>query len=378
MDFESEKNLAPYAAISKSARRQYFEVADPNRSAFKVDCHRIRNCNTSLRLGGKTQVLPAGSGDHYRTRASHTDSVVTAARDIAERLNLNSYLAEAIALAHDLGHTPFGHAGEKALDKCMARFGGRFEHNEQSVRAVTVLEGGYPNFRGLNLTIDVLEGLGKHQTPWDHPDPSSGSIHPTLEAQVVNAADQIAYIYHDFVDGFRMGVLDIDEAGCVPLFAKAIAKAKARYGDDIFDEVLISRVLSALHGIMVADLVSQTRKNLAFANVQTIEDVYKHTKPLVTFSSPSEIPDLQKFLHDTFYKSEDVRKSNERGQNIITTLFDNYLKHYEKVPEKFRIIAKDDKHIAIKDFIAGMTDFYAENEFARRCSHIRNRKQASC
>ena len=365
MNLDPEKNLAPYAARSKSARRQYPETVDQNRSAFKIDCHRIRNCNTSLRLGGKTQVLPAGTGDHYRTRASHTDSVVTVARDVAERLNLNAYLAEAIALAHDLGHPPFGHAGEEALNKCMSQFGKSFEHNEQSVRAVTVLEGGYPNFNGLNLTIEVIEGLGKHQTPWDNPSSSSNPSRPTLEAQVVNIADQIAYVYHDFVDGFRSGVVNFENAIKVSLFADAVAQAKTRYGEDISGEILISRVLSALHGIMVVDLVAQTQKNLIDANIQTIEDVYSHIVPLITFSKKvnAGIIELQEFLYNTFYKSDDVQISNKHGQKIITFLFNYYLEHYDNIPEKFRIISGSTHELAVKDFIAGMTDAYAEDKF---------------
>jgi len=362
MELDLEKHLAPYAAKSILSRREHPEPIDPNRPAFKVDCHRIRNCNTSLRLGGKTQVLPARTGDHYRTRASHTDSVVTAARDIAERLNLNPYLAEAISLAHDLGHTPFGHAGEEALDKCMARFGEKFEHNEQSVRAVTILEGGYPNFRGLNLTIEVLDGLKKHQTPWDHPSSTDKFTYPTLEAQVVNFADQIAYVYHDFVDAFRRSAIDIQDALQFRLFEQAASQAKKRYGDDISGDILVSRILSALHGITVADLVAQTNLNIDSAGIKTISDVYKHSSPLVSFSSDVArgVSELQKFLHDSFYKSDDVRTSNARGQKIIETLFDYYLEHYEEIPEKFRKIAGDVKHIAVKDFIAGMTDAYAE------------------
>jgi dGTPase len=362
-----EENLAPYASKSKFAHRQYPEPLDVNRPAFKIDCHRIRNCNTSLRLRGKTQVLPAGIGDHYRTRASHTDSVVTAARDIAERLGLNSYLAEAIALAHDLGHTPFGHAGEDALNDCMKKFGKSFEHNEQSLRAVTVLEGGYPNFRGLNLTIEVLDGLKKHMTPWDNPGCKTIS-YPTLEAQVVNMADQIAYIYHDSLDGLRRGVFDLRKISEIPLFARVISRAKEKYGENLESDVLISRSLSALHGILVEDLVSQTQKNLSGANIKSLEDVYKHSKPLVTFSDviAGEVGELNDFLHDVFYKSDEVRALNIHGKKIIKSLFDYYLAHFDEVPKKFREIAENDKPTSIKDFIAGMTDFYAENEANHR------------
>jgi len=329
--------------------RKYKEQPDDTRSPFQLDRDRIIHCRSFRRLNLKTQVLVAGFGDHYRTRLTHTLEVAQISRDIARALSLNEDLAEAIALAHDLGHTPFGHAGEDAMNKCMQKFGKNFEHNEQSLRVVTVLENVYPNFRGLNLSIEVLEGLSKHKTSWDNP-ASPSAINPSLEAQIVNIADEIAYSNHDIDDGLRSSMISWDQISTLPIFAEAISGVELKYGSINDDKILTARVVSHLIGMMIANLIAN-------ASVDHVGFDPKFHK---------KVMELKDFLYKNFYLNPKVVTLSDKGRHIITTLFDYYSKNIDEVPADLREIAQDDA-CAIKDYICGMTDFFARKKFEEIC-----------
>ncbi len=273
-----DKYLASYAVKNSSSKgRKIPETDSGDRTIFQKDRDRIIHCRAFRRLNLKTQVFVANYGDHYRTRLTHTIEVAQIARDISRSLNLNEDLAEAIALAHDLGHTPFGHAGEVAMNKCMAKYGKKFEHNEQSKRVVTEIENVYPDFRGLNLSLEVLEGLAKHQTPWDNPGVDM-FIHPSLEAQVVNLADEIAYSNHDLDDGLRAGLITWDQLAELELLSEALAKTP-HHGDP---KVRKARLISTLMGMMISDVLATTKKNLE--RIHSLQDVYDTHASIVTFS----------------------------------------------------------------------------------------------
>ncbi|KKT19428.1 MAG: Deoxyguanosinetriphosphate triphosphohydrolase-like protein [Candidatus Peregrinibacteria bacterium GW2011_GWA2_43_8] len=262
---------------------------------------------------------------------------------------LNEDLAEAIALAHDLGHTPFGHAGEDAMNKCMKKFGKGFEHNEQSKRIVTILENVYPNFRGLNLSIEVLEGLSKHKTPWDNAD-CEIPIEPSLEAQVVNIADEIAYSNHDIDDGLRSSMIAWDDIAKLPIFAEALDGVFKKYGKIPDKKILSARAVSHLMGMMIANLISNTSQEY----VGFDPEFYK------------KVTELKEFLYKNFYLNPNVVSLSDKGRQIITSLFDYYLKHLDEAPSNLREIAENDACM-VKDYICGMTDFFAHKKFDEIC-----------
>lgn len=359
MNRNLEEHLANYAVKSGQSRgRNFPEQADDERLCFQRDKDRIIHSKAFRRLDEKTQVFVAGSGDHYRTRLTHTLEVAQIARDIARRLALNEDLCEAIGLAHDLGHPPFGHAGEQTLDEIMQTFGSHFEHNEQSKRVVEVLEKAYPDFEGLNLTYEVLEGLTKHQTAWDQAG-KKFEVFPHLEAQVVNLADEIAYSNHDMDDGLRSGFIKLEQLQEFEIWKKALAEVRRKYGniDDL--QVLISRVISTIIAMMIADLCKQTAENLAKFNIKSLADVANHKGVLVEFSEQMKImlKELRRFLYDNFYLHPKIAAHTLRGKNMIRQLFQYYQQHPEQFPKEQSGI------VAIKDYIAGMTDSFLLKEF---------------
>ncbi len=359
--------LADYAVSdSKTKGRKHLESPEKERSAFQKDRDRIIHCRAFRRLNLKTQVFVANHGDHYRTRLTHTLEVAQVGRDIARALQLNEDLAEAIALAHDLGHTPFGHAGEMAMDKCMQKFDLSFEHNEQSKRVVTFLERMYPHFYGLNLSFEVLDGLSKHQTPWDNPGMEIVKA-PSLEAQVVNIADEIAYSNHDIDDGLRAGLLDWNQLSGLSVVADAQQAAYDKYGDIEDEKILQARVVSTLIGLMIHDLIQNTSANLNKCNINLLEDVYVHDEPLVVFSPEmrKHMRELKEFLQKNFYLNEAVLSLSRKGEEIIESLFDYYLQHLDEIPEYLR--ETEDDITATKDYISGMTDTFARQKFEELC-----------
>lgn len=348
--------LAPYAVpILGTLGRVYDEPDDDTRFPFQRDRDRIIHTQAFRRLKHKTQVFVSGHGDHYRTRITHTLEVAQVSRNIARTLGLNEDLAECIALAHDLGHTPFGHAGEEAMDESMKQYGKSFEHNEQSLRVVRLLEERSSVYPGLNLSCEVLEGLLKHRTPHDHPDvilPRSSS----LEAQIVNLADEIAYTAHDTDDGLRARQFTSADILKTKLGARASALASERHTD----------IRGPIVGLLVRDLYEEIEQSLRDAKIHTLLDVYAAKVPLVHFSPEMEslLKEHRTFLWDHLYKSSSVQKQANQGKETIRTLFSAYM---EKPPLRVKELMKrsgSSKEEAVKDFIAGMTDTYALSSLA--------------
>lgn len=340
-----ERNLAPYSAKSaRSKGREHPEQEDNFRTAFQRDIDSIMYCLARRRLSKKTQVFFAGHGDHYRNRSSHTDEVVRIARSLARTLGLNEDLSEAIALAHDLGHPCFGHKGEQTLDELLKPYGAHFEHNEQSLWVVERLEHKSEKYPGLNLTFEVRDGLNKHRTPYDSPEAKDLAM-PTLEGQIVNIADEIAYKHHDIDDGLRAKVFTEEDLKSLKLWQKAAKET----GGSIIE-------------VMVKDLVKTTEDRIHEFKVRTLDDAYRQREPTVCFSEAMAkmIAELGKFLEEKFYKSEPVRKYNRQGEEVIRFLFKAFYDKPEKMPEEFSVRLKTEpRHIIVKDYIAGMTDHFA-------------------
>lgn len=347
---EKEKNtLAPYAVKSIESKGRKFHERDTGESfrlCFQKDRDRIVHCKAFRRLDEKTQVFPAFFGDHYRTRLTHTLEVAQIGRDICRRLGLNEDLAEAIALAHDLGHPPFGHAGEDALNEIMKEFGLGFEHNLQSLRVVEKLEKLYPDFDGLNLSFEVLDGLKKHQTVWDQSSDHVGEMH--LEGQVVNLSDEIAYTNHDIDDGLRSGILTIDMLRESEIWRDSERFVFEKYGEISVSEILISRIISRTISSMIEDICEN------------------FDEKSVTFSEEMKrkIAELRKILYEKFYLNDAVKNRLTDGKKMIKDLFKFYLENPNEVSEKYKIGERIE--VAIKDYIAGMTDQFLIKELEKR------------
>lgn len=358
--------LAPYA-VKKTTGRQYPELEDKFRTAFAHDRDRIIHCKAFRRLSGKTQVFVAGFGDHYRDRLSHTLEMAQVARDLARRLHANEDLAEAIALAHDIGHTPFAHAGEEALSRIMKTFGSHFEHNEQSKRIVELLEDMYPNFPGLNLTNEVREGLAKHQTFYDQR--GKKICGKTLEAQIADLADEIAYHHHDLDDGFRAKIFTLEDLEKLSLWKKAEKIIIQKYGKNTPRKYLRYRIMSQLMALMVEDVVLETLKQIKKRKVKNAEDIIKAPMNICGFSKPfgREIHAVRLFLSKKMYADPKVTKHSRHGQKIITMIFWKFYKNPGLLPVKIR--AKIDvlgpKEEIVKDYVAGMTDEFATNLYKK-------------
>ncbi len=342
--------LAPWAVTHGGGLgRPVAEPGDPLRSPFQRDRGRIIHSQAFRRLQGKTQVFVAGEGDHFRTRLTHTMEVAQLSRDIARALRLNEDLAECIALAHDLGHPPFGHKGEEALNAWMKAHGAGFEHNAQSLRIVTVLEEHAHGAPGLNLSREILEGLEKHTR---HADKTRRGL--SLEAQVVNLADEIAYSAHDCEDGLRAGLFPADDLGDVPLAEEAGTHALGRG----------TSMRGAIIRILVSDLYAETEKRIARAGIRTLDDVYAAREPLVELSAEMRpwLATLRTFLWERMYSHARVRGPGEEGQEVIRTLCDMLLA--SPTPKIGALHARTGSTLteAVKDYVAGMTDAFALRE----------------
>ncbi len=343
--------LKPYAVpLSETWGRTYEEAEDETRFPFQRDRDRIIHTQAFRRLKHKTQVFVADKGDHYRTRLTHTIEVAQISRDMARTLSLNEDLAEAIALAHDLGHTPFGHAGEEAMNEEMHRCGANFEHNAQSLRIVTLLEERSRRYPGLNLNREILEGLQKHRTAFDQRE-SAPSHAPSLEAQLVNLADEIAYTAHDIDDGLRAGMFSAHDLLSIPLYREAHALSE-RNGTEVRGSII---------HLLVIDTYMETEHRLSQKNIRTLEDVYASHIPLVAFGNATQekLRLLRETLMERFYRHPDVITHSQEGKRIIHTLFQAFEKN---PPEKVLDLQKKTGNSlpeAIKDYIAGMTDQFA-------------------
>lgn len=359
--------LASYAQFSADSRGREHEEEPPEwRTHFQRDRDRVIHSRAFRRLEYKTQVFLNGSGDHLRTRLTHTMEVAGISRNIARALGINEDLTETIALAHDLGHSPFGHKGEAALNRLMRDQGG-FEHNRQSLRIVEELEQKYPGFRGLNLTWEVREGLMKHGR--------TGALHsrggfrsPSLEAQVANLADEIAYYSHDLDDGLSSGLLS--EARLrreVTLWAEAHRCVRKEHGA-LTDECRRYFIIRCLIDSQVKDVVGMTESRLQAAGVKTADDVRRQARPLVQYSTERRRRNLQlrKYLYKNLYYSPEVHQPNVRAVKMLEALFHHYMAH----PETLGVTARKRGraigwHRAVCDYLSGMTDRYAIAEYER-------------
>lgn len=362
--------LAPYAAKSGNTKgRLYREKEHPYRSCYQRDRDRIIHSAAFRRLEYKTQVFVNHEGDYFRTRLTHTLEVSQIARTIAAALGLNTDLVEAIALAHDLGHTPFGHSGEDALNELMADSGG-FNHNLQGLRVVDVLEERYPDFPGLNLTWEVREGIVKHSSAFDQ----AGNLQeflpgepPSLETQVVDIADEIAYDNHDLDDGLTSGLIKEDDLKKLGIWDNIYRIISRKYGK-IDDESRKYVIIRSLINLQVTDLICQTEKNLSRLKIRTREDVKRQEGKIAGFSR--KMAGLRKplrgFLIDKLYNHYRVIRMSHKAKRFIKELFNVYIATPEQLPPQIeKRLFGDGKYRAVCDYIAGMTDRYALDEYKK-------------
>jgi dGTPase len=384
---------APYACDPQLTRgRLHAEPASKSRSAFRRDCDRVIHSTAFRRLKHKTQVFVFDEGDHYRTRLTHTLEVAQVARALARALGLDEDLAEALALAHDLGHPPFGHAGERALDECLKAFGG-FDHNAQTLRVVTALERRYPAFDGLNLTWETLEGLVKHNGPLTERDGTPLPRYqahgipatildytrlqdlqlwgfPSAEAQVAAVADDIAYDAHDIDDGLRADLFRLDDIAAVPLPGRILGEiGKAHPRLDAARRV--HEFVRRLIGLLIEDVVAETGRNLAKLNPRSADDVRLAAGPVAAFSPEVGESDgaIKSFLSTRMYRHARVTRVMDEAAGVVRALFGRYSAKPADLPAEWRedlaAMGEAARARRIADFIAGMTDRYALAEHAR-------------
>jgi len=364
-------DLAGYAARSIESRgRRHPEVFRDHRPAFERDRDRIIHCAAFRRLEYKTQVFVNHEGDYYRTRLTHSLEVAQIGKAIARRLGLNEELTEALALAHDLGHTPFGHTGEEVLNRLMEGFGG-FEHNLQSFRVVDQLEERYPDFNGLNLSWEVLEGIVKHSSPYDRPvgviDEFLPGVVPTVEAQIINYADEIAYNNHDIDDGLKSGFITLDQLHGVELWREVYEGIGSSY-PEIDPGRRKFQTISALIGLFIKDLTVTTLENVRRLDISTLDDLRRVNRPVVAFSPvvAEKNRKLKLFLFENLYRHYRVERMRVKAERYLSQLFESYVKHPTLLPRKYQkkmeIIGRER---VVSDYIAGMTDRFALDEFKR-------------
>ncbi len=346
----TDKFLAPYAQKNKTSfGRKYKETPDPNRLPFQRDRDRIIHTTSFRRLQGKMQVVSPHYGDHFRNRLNHSIEVSQIARDLARQLKLNEDLVEAISLAHDLGHPPFGHTGEKTLNKKMKILGSNFDHNKQSLRVVENFERRYLSFPGLNLSREVLEGIQKHETFFDRPT-LNGIYSPHLEAQLVDISDEIAYLSADLEDGLRGGFFSIKDLSQIEIPNLAIETLPKTEKDH--RSAIIRRIIKQL----LITIVDNTNKNIKKFKIKTLENVQQSKQKIVYFDSEffQKFKQLKDFLFKNFYLSPKVRKMTKNGEKIISKTFDFLYENPSEIPTNFLPEVKHQRRVC--DYISGMTD----------------------
>lgn len=373
-------DIAPYAAQSSNSKGRIF--SEPNsaiRNPFDRDRDRIIHCNAFRRLMYKTQVFVNFEGDMYRTRLTHSIEVAQIGRSVARALNLNEPLAEAVCLAHDLGHTPFGHAGQDALNRCMRDYGG-FEHNLQSLRVVDKLEKRYAAFDGLNLMFETREGILKHCSKrnarllGELSERFLKREQPCLEAQIADISDAIAYNHHDIDDGLRAGILTVEGLQEASLFREQTERVKAKY-PEIEGRLLQAEIIRGMINGVVLNLIETSRRNITDAKPETIDDVRLASKKLITLSDNvyEQHRELKSYLMKNFYRDDRVVTMNKMAEKVIEDLFDAYMNDVSLLPEKHQkriqnpspdTVDEPENHLArkIADYIAGMTDRFAMQE----------------
>jgi dGTPase len=375
--------LAPYAAKAEETRGRLFpETESATRTPFQRDRDRVVHAVSFRRLKHKTQVFISNEGDHYRTRLTHSLEVAQISRSFARILQLDEDLAECVALAHDLGHPPFGHTGEDVLKECMAPYDG-FDHNAQTLRLLTKLERRHARFGGLNLTWETLEGVVKHNGPLMGPEARKKEALPaaiveyakthdlwldsfaSLEAQVAAIADDIAYNNHDVDDGLRAGLFSFEDARALPLVGEAIRKVEKTYPDAPRD-IIIAEAVSDLIGAMIADVVAETRMRLDDLKPGNADAIRHARRQIVDFSPgmKAQLDGLRTFLYETVYRHPKVNAAREEAKEVVRALFDYYLAAPEALPPQWRG-AGEKLPRSVCDYIAGMTDRFAMREHAR-------------
>ncbi len=376
----NSRGLAPYAARDAQSRgRRHPEPKPDFRGEFQRDRDRIIHSNAFRRLVYKTQVFVNHEGDLYRTRITHSIEVAQIARSVALALHLNEALTEAISLAHDLGHTPFGHAGQDALNECMRSYGG-FEHNLQSLRVVDELEERYADFRGLNLTFECREGILKHcslrnaRSLGDLGERFIQRQQPSLEAQIANLADEIAYNNHDVDDGIRAGLIDVRSLNAVRIFRREYDAVSALY-PDLNERRLVHEIIRRMINFVVTDLIKTTQSKLRDAKPRSIDDVRRQARPLVGLSDATraEHDELKKFLREHVYKHYKVLRMTTKAKRVLKELFSAFFHDVDLLPKEHldaAVRAEEDRGTsgrarAVADYLAGMTDRYAILEHRR-------------
>jgi dGTPase len=358
--------LAPYAMRSAdSAGRKHAERPQSYRGPFQRDRDRVIHCSAFRRLSHKTQVFTGDMGDYHRTRLTHTLEVASIARTLARALRLNEDLVEALSLAHDIGHPPFGHSGEDVLDECLhghlSGDAGGFNHNAQALRIVELLENRYPEFPGLNLTHEVLAGQSRRIDKTAAADAS-----PLLEVQVVDAADSIAYDSHDADDSLELGLLALDQLLAVPLWREAARRVRRRFAN-LDDRQLRRAIVHELIHWRVDDLLAEVERSIAAHGIQSVDDV-RRAPPLVTPSSEvAELKQgLESFLFKNVYRHESVEEIRDAARRALREMFDVLIADPQRLPTKFRArIASDGIALSVADYLAGMTDRFALDEHRR-------------
>jgi dGTPase len=359
--------LAPYAMHARTSRgRRYPEPAHPYRTIFQRDRERLIHSTAFRRLMNKTQVIVSQTNDHHRTRLTHSLEVAQISRTLSRRLALNEDLTEAIALSHDLGHPPFGHAGEDALNECLASEGG-FDHNLHALRVVELLEERYPDFPGLNLSWEVREAFVQHAKHRDAPEarPYLEAGKPLLEAQVVDATDSLTYDTHDIDDALGLELITLRQLDEVEIWRMAASEV---FRAGMPDEIFRTGVVRHLIDWQVRDMVAHTLTQLRLHRIRTVDDV-RHAPALLVGCSPELCPlkeELERFLHHNVYEHYRVMRMKRKGARILRALFDEFCLHPELLPPRHGV-RRQDGPIArvVGDYLAGMTDRYAQQEYLR-------------
>ena len=345
----------------------------PSRSAFQRDRERIVLARAFRRLAGKTQVFTSRASDHFRSRLTHTIEVMQIARSVAEALGLNQDLAETLALVHDIGHPPFGHAGERALDECLKRHGLRFDHNLHALRIVEHFEQRYAAHRGLNLTLGVREGIIKHSRDYSadqYPELASYLLgrRPPLEAQIIDLADEIAYLTADLDDGVESGLLEIEHIrDNVDILARCYAQVEGQH-TGVEAKFLFNEALQLMQNILTDDLVATTLENTRAMGATSLEQVRDYPSRLATFSPLAESQRLQekRYLYDTLYTCEDLSLEHDKAEEVVTALFDYWIAEPRELPlGHFEEIESEGLARVVADYIAGMTDSFILLQYAQ-------------
>ena len=370
LEQRERSTLAPYAQFSADSRGRMHKEAPPElRTQYQRDRDRVIHSRAFRRLEYKTQVFLNGTGDHLRTRLTHTMEVAAIARNISRALRLNEDLTETIALAHDLGHSPFGHTGEVALDRLMRKHGG-FEHNRQSLRVVEFLEQKYPLFPGLNLSWEVREGLAKHFTSYDRPGqrPEFKARSSSLEAQVANLADEITYYSHDLDDGLSARLLCEKRLGKdIRAWRQAAARVKKEFGE-LPDESRRYYIIRCIIDDQVKDVVETSEAAIAESGVKSADDVRRQAGPLIRYSAARRLANLElrKYLYQNLYYNPEVHEPNRRAVRMLEELFRYFMERPVEIGEQFRNRAKKDGWPrSVCDYLACMTDRFAVQEYQR-------------